>query len=205
MLIGSHNSMGYLHPYSIVKRILFRRYRTQACDIETQYSTYGVRVFDISIGVDKSNHAVFQYHNTQYKTFSIYEIMKYLNEKGDCYVRLILDDTTHSTTDERKRIEAKFQQQCKIYEEIYTNIKFFGGLRRSDWTRVYTFNGEKHKPMLIFPETTDKPFFNPESKLYLIIRKLSRRWYARLRNAYLKEFARRDGNDICIMFDRVEI
>ena len=205
MLIGSHNSMGYLLPSSILKNFWFRSYKTQACNIETQYTTYGVRVFDISIGLDHNKHMVFKYHNTIYKTFSIYEILKYLNDKGDCYVRVILDDTDYVTHDDRRIMETKFQQQCNMYEEIYTNIKFFGGLKRSDWSRVYTFNGEKYKPMLIFPETTDKPFFKPESKLYLLIRKLSKKWYAKLRNAYLKEFAKRDGHDICIMFDHVEI
>ena len=127
---GSLNTMDYLEPYGFINKIKshFRKHNT--ANIQTQYDVYNVRAFDLHIDFTDTGKAYFKYDGVAYETFSIYEVLNYLNKKGDTQVRMVF---------EGKDKENRFREYCHIIEKIYTNIHFFGGYSEYDFKEVYAF------------------------------------------------------------------
>lgn len=127
MKLGSHNTMTYLKPqkwYLYPFRFIAR---CQSKNIEKQYGA-GARWFDLRIAF-KGNTPYFKHGLMDYKG-NVYKILEYLNTKEDVIVRILLEDDTNG------EIYSNF---CSTIEDIYTNIKFVGGHRKSDWTQIYHF------------------------------------------------------------------
>jgi len=143
-MIGSLNTMSYLEPLKWWKKPLAWFKRSQETSIQEQYEKYNVRAFDLHIYfIGDHDMAIIKYGNIEYKTFSIYEILNYLNNKGDCYVRVVLEET--SLSGEKDKIngrESRFFDYCSKIEIIYPQIKFFGGYRECDSYKIYKFKNE---------------------------------------------------------------
>lgn len=117
--------------------------RCQKKTIEEQFNA-GARVFDFRIYYDYDNmfgwsfaHGLIDFKDNK----GIYDYLKLLNnlaeeKKETVYVRLILEKYE---SDEECDC---FVRSCKSLERLeYPNIKLFGGNRKGDWKKLYTFKG----------------------------------------------------------------
>ena len=147
-MIGSLNSMTFLKPFSIWKKPFAWLNRCQVAGIEAQYELYNVRAFDLHIYfVGEKERAIFKHGNVEYYTFSIFEILNYLDKKGDVYVRLVLEE---DCDDKSQSIERRFKSYCKNVETIYKNTKFFGGYRECDSFVLYNFKEQRPEGLYFF-------------------------------------------------------
>lgn len=144
MLIGSNNSLTYLEPSNYWFKIFSHFKRCQNIDYSDQYTFYGVRLFDFRLYVDKNNHIIVKNDNCEYPIFSFYEVLDYLNRRGDAIVLITLETDSLSVN---APIESKFIETCRIIEAIYEEIRFCGGYRKSDKKQLYEFAWEKKNGM----------------------------------------------------------
>lgn len=135
MLIGSHNSMSYLKPTKWYLNPFRFMARCQRKTLEEQYENYNARMFDFRVKFDgttpKFRHGLMEYDA------DVYEYLKYLNSKKDTVVRIILEDTKESLTQ-----EVLFIKFCSKIKKKYKGIKFIGGIRKGDWKTLYSFGNE---------------------------------------------------------------
>lgn len=122
--------MNYLKPYGFLNNLKCHFRKRHTADIRTQYEIYSIRTFDFHIDFTKTDRAYFKYDGISYETFSVYEVLNYLNKKGDTQVRIVF---------EGKNKVARFCSYCAIIERIYPKIHFFGGYRAYDLKELYSF------------------------------------------------------------------
>lgn len=142
MVIGSHNSWSYLPADNWLLRPFEFIARCQNVDIKTQYEEYGVRCFDLRVLFD--NHGVvsiahgFMKFKIDYQQLG--DHLKFINDKGDCYVRLIHEVRRKSQyTEDAKKYFCTF---CQYVESKYTNIKWWCGRNLYNWEFDYDFGPE---------------------------------------------------------------
>lgn len=137
MILGSHNSWSYLPVRHWWMKPFAFMAKCQEVDIEKQYAL-GVRCFDLHVRMD--NHSPLVVHGAaEYKitpsalNYSLF----WLNEKKDCYVRVILDTRTSKqyTTEQ----VAMFKSWCSEIEQRHPNIKFWCGKNLYTWKTDYDF------------------------------------------------------------------
>lgn len=136
MKLASHDSMTYLKPkkwYLYPFRFIAR---CQSKTLEEQYEKYGIRMFDLRISFDKHHIPEFRHGLMAFKGDVEY-YLEYLNSKGDCSVRIWLEEYRDDKTDLQ---ETLFSMFCSKAEELYPNIKFFGGVRKRDGAVLHKFN-----------------------------------------------------------------
>ena len=143
-MLGSFHSMSYLKAHKFKYRLINWLKRAQTVDIFKQYEECGIRAFDLHIYfLNKNGKAIFKYGNIEYNTFSIFEILNYLNSKSNIFVRIVLEDLgEHMTVDGRIMLEKRFINYCQMIESIYKNIVFFGGYRECDSKQLYKFKND---------------------------------------------------------------
>jgi len=156
-MIGSLNTMSYLKPRNTFGKMFAWLKRTQKVDIKEQYEKYNVRAFDFHFYfVGKTKKAVFKYNGIEYETFSVYEILNYLNNNGNTYARIVLEDNGEKITSEnRVSLETRFIEYCQMISLIYPDVKFFGGYRKFDLKQLYMFDYNEPEG-LIFYKRVDK-------------------------------------------------
>lgn len=98
MIKGSHNSMSYLKPQWWA-RPFTRMFKCQDKDIHTQYKE-GVRCFDLHVKFEYSNTPCFCNGIITYDSVSVWDVLKYLDSKGDAYVILTHDDYVETWDEE---------------------------------------------------------------------------------------------------------
>lgn len=139
MVLGSHNSWSYLP----VKQWYFKPFafigRCQSVDIKTQYEYYGVRCFDLRIRFDDKGNLIIAHGYAKYK-YSYADLMAdltYLDNKADCYVRVIHEART------MKQYNLNsinyFRGFCLRLCSYFTNIKFWCGRNLYDFEIDYNF------------------------------------------------------------------
>lgn len=156
-MIGSLHTMSYLKPHSLFNRIIVWLKRTQTHNIQEQYEKYNVRAFDLHLYfVGNKGRAIFKYNGVEYETFSVYEILNYLNSKKNVYIRIVLEDNGEILSPEKRNsLEVRFAEYCNIINSIYSNLKFFGGYREYDRKQIFEFKNGRPKG-LIFYRRVDK-------------------------------------------------
>lgn len=137
MIIGSHNSWSYLAPKLWYLKPFSFMARCQNVDIKTQYEQYGVRCFDLRIRFNKEGDLQIAHG---YFVFDIdlpqlYKDLNYLNSKGDCYVRIL-----YEVRNKKQYVHKElFKTYCRLFEGIYSNIKFWCGRNLYNWEVDYEF------------------------------------------------------------------
>ncbi|MBR1449795.1 MAG: hypothetical protein IJ588_13780 [Prevotella sp.] len=128
MIIGSHNSWSYLRPAKWWMHLIAFTARCQCVDIHTQYEQYGVRCFDLRVRFEGTGVRLVHGH-VAYKGSPDADLT-FLNERGDCSVRLILDTRT------RKPYLAQrdaFRAYCDFVACLYHSIRFWCFRNLYDW------------------------------------------------------------------------
>lgn len=146
ILYGSHNSMTFLPPKHWWGYLGLWIARCQNKTLEEQFNA-GARVFDLRVCYDtdalnvRFAHGAIEFKYV--KNYSFYDVIITLYElakKNNCkvYIRLILEKSDND-------FECyMFSQLCEDLddERYYTDhLTFFGGNRKGDWKKLYTFNG----------------------------------------------------------------
>ena len=188
MNIGSNNSLTYLTPCCLLLKPLKYWGRCQNREYDIQYNFYGVRLFDFRLFTDKNNHIIIKNGKFEYPMFSFYEILDFLNKKGDVTVLITLDKPKgHETEAQMKGIERKFIEICQMIESIYEDIKFCGGYKREDNTKIYNFTWEEENglPVMVNPSEW--------SRLYRFITKWCPTFIGKLNRAYIEKYENEHG------------
>lgn len=141
VVIGTHNSMTWLKPKSLIMYLLALLFaRCQKKHIIDQLNS-GARAFDIRI-FNKDNTWVFSHGLVNYtrSSYNIYNVMDHLNDfstlDSPIYVRLLLEK--YKTQEDKD----KFVCLCELLEKEYPNIIFFGGYLKKPWEKLYTFKND---------------------------------------------------------------
>lgn len=130
---GSHNSLTYLplenwwmYPFNWIAKCQSKSY------IE-QYES-GIRDFDLRVRF-KDNSPIVCHGLMEYKGGEqiIRDFLDYLNSRGDCKVRLILEVDKAEI-----RQDQQFIDYVKFLIEYYKNIVFWEFRRKCDWKLLYT-------------------------------------------------------------------
>lgn len=139
MILGSHNSWSYLPPRRWWMRPIAFMAKCQRVDIRKQYEQ-GVRCFDLRVRFNKHGlgivaHGIVEYCHT---ASQIYEDLAWLNEQGDCWVRVIHEVRTLRQYKNRNR--KLFSHFCCRLENEYTGIHFWCGRNMYGWDYDYRFH-----------------------------------------------------------------
>ena len=140
MVIGSHNSWSYLKPRKWWLYPFMFMARCQSVGIREQYNKYDVRCFDLRIRFNENGDIVIAHGFMEYKYNNLLDDLKWLNLKGDCYVRLIHEvrNKIQYTEESIKR----FREVCSSFEKEYDKIKFWCGRNLYNWQFDYDFGVE---------------------------------------------------------------
>lgn len=130
--IISHNSHTYMKPAKLWMKAINWTAKCQNKTIERQYNE-GIRFFDIRVRyIDrkvKLVHGLIEYKG------SFTEVMDFLSSKGDCTLRIMLDDRHNSNTVEQTH---RLMADAPKWAEAY-NIKLININRLSDGVQVYSY------------------------------------------------------------------
>lgn len=142
MIIGSHNSWSYLPVKQWYLKPLAFMAKCQNIDIKTQYEKYGVRCFDLRVRFSSDDGIAVAHGLIEYDIFwdDIMDCLTYLNDKKDCYVRVI-----HEARTKRKYTEFSkntFITFCDYISNRFTNITFWYGRNLYNWEIDYAFKEE---------------------------------------------------------------
>lgn len=122
MKLASHNSLSYYPPKWWVIPFNWMA-RCQSLTIEKQYER-GVRLFDIRIKI--VNNKKYSGHGVATYKVDFDSIFGFLDNKGDCSVRIILESGN----------ETSFRVYVEYLMKKYRNIEYTGGQRKQDWKKL---------------------------------------------------------------------
>lgn len=130
MEVGTHNSMTYLKPKKWYMYPFQFIARCQSKTIQEQFEDYNIRLFDIRISYDKDGNPEFRHGCISYKG-DVYGTLNWLNSRNvPVKIRLILEKTGS---------EGFFMRDCLRFPELYPNLTFYEGRRKSDWMQLADF------------------------------------------------------------------
>lgn len=115
--------------------------KCQRVDIRTQYEQYGVRCFDLRVrfndrGLGIVAHGIVEYC---YTASQVYRDLAWLNEQGDCWVRVVHEVRT--VWQHRHRHRKEFRHFCERLENEYKDVRFWCGRDMFVWDFDYRFHG----------------------------------------------------------------
>lgn len=183
MNIGTHNSLTYLTPKTLFGKLFRFAARCQSVDYRKQYEL-GARVFDIRLWYDDDLQRQLRHGRIEFKGANtiLYNMLDFLDKKGDCYVRILCEEDSFAKHDSMASDkEEEFKSDCEYFEDLYTNIKFFGGNRKYDWKVLYEFKN-KDVPTLIDRYSSTTSLFKSKNKFLRIIDDLCPILYAKKMN-----------------------
>lgn len=195
MNIGTHNSLTYLTPKKWWQKLIGFTAKCQAVDYKKQYEL-GARVFDVRLWYDDDLKMEVRHGRIAYKIgYTVFfNMLEFLEEKGDCYVRILCEEDSFAKNDPIVIDKEKcFIEDCRYIELMYDNIKFFGGNRKYDWKVLYNFKN-KDIPTLVDRYSSTTSLFKNDKKWLAVLDDLCPILYAKLKNKTLiKEHNDKDG------------
>lgn len=195
MNIGTHNSLTYLTPKKWWQKLIGFTAKCQAVDYKKQYEL-GARVFDVRLWYDDDLKMEVRHGRIAYKIgYTVFfNMLEFLEEKGDCYVRILCEEDSFAKNDPIVIDKEKcFIEDCRYIESMYDNIKFFGGNRKYDWKVLYNFKN-KDIPTLVDRYSSTTSLFKSNKKWLAVLDDLCPILYAKLKNKTLiKEHDDKDG------------
>lgn len=174
MILGSHNSLTYLSPKSIIGRIFRIVGKCQNVDYKRQYEA-GVRYFDLRVRFDKNGDLQVAHGLNTYKISveDIYKFIRWVGETPDVYCRIMLE--LRKKTEDEDLQKEHFGYLCDAIENEYPG-KFFGGRVIYSWEKVYDF--DYNPEYLELHASVRKPY---------LIDDLFPIWYAKRMNKKIKK------------------
>lgn len=139
MILGSHNSWSYLTPKKWWMKLFKFVAQCQDVDIKTQYEKYGVRCFDLRLKFHENAytfvaHGLVEY---DYSYDNVLKDLQYLNDKGDCYVRVLHE--VRNKKDYKPLYVKYFVSRCRTLLIQFPNITFWCGRNLYNGLHDYKF------------------------------------------------------------------
>jgi hypothetical protein len=159
--LGSHNSWSFAPINWYIPHFVCK---CQNLNIEEQYKA-GVRLFDLRLRFKFNESRWRVAHGSAFFNVDWREDLAWLNNKGDCYVRVVLEYNKKPV--EYDLIKSLFKGYCEHLSSIFPNIKFFGGNRKWDWKRIYEFKNPDEPLIDKYSSTTS--WFKSKSRFLKII------------------------------------
>ena len=127
MILGSHCSWSFLRPKKWWMKLLYWHYGCQKYDVQTQYNRFGVRCFDLRIRTNKRHDISIVHGKCEYDITigELYKDINWLNERGDCYLRLIHEAKTAKQYN-ADSIKA-FELVSAFIHNVFPNLKVIDG------------------------------------------------------------------------------
>lgn len=210
MLLGSHNSLTYLTPKKWFMKPFHFLAKCQSFDYVRQYEEFGIRLFDLRIwfnedGEIEVRHGLFAF---DIGLKGISDFLSFLNKKGDCYLRVILEeDNVNKNYSYVRKSEIKFLMFCERLEGAYKHIKFFGGNRKYDLFVMHNFKTPEPKLVERYSSTTRLIGNRNDSNWFQRLLNIADDWfpwvYARKWNK--KNFKEFNEEDKFLFFDFVNM
>lgn len=196
--IGSHNSLSYLPPKNFLLYPFRFMARCQRVSYKEQYEKYEVRMFDLRVWYTDFGELIIRHGLLTYKISSqgIDDFLEYLNEKGDCLCRVILEELV---IDQKPDFEYFFKIRCDTWKKKYQRIKFFGGERKYDWKKIYTGFGD-WEPEIIDRYSSTTSLFKSKNKFLKVIDDLWPWLYAKIWNKRNYELKLKENEWLLIDF-----
>ena len=115
-LLGSHNSLTYLRPKKWWMRPFHFMARCQRASYKEQYEKYGVRVFDLRVWFTDNLDEEVRHGVMVFKATNIFirDFLDYLNDKGDCHLRIILEEDNITKKDKK----ASMKEDCGRLQQV---------------------------------------------------------------------------------------
>ena len=148
-MIGTHQSLTYAKPLQWYMKPFHFIAKCQKRDYKEQYKL-GVRLFDIRIKPYKGTWRVA--HGSMIFDIDLYEVLHYLNSKGDCIIQISLEYNK-----EPKNSDVIIESFIKEVQNLINsnpNIKFFGFGTKWNWNKVYSYEGEPNVKILQLVSST---------------------------------------------------
>lgn len=107
--------------------------KCQDKNIKQQYYN-GARMFDLRIRFDEIGETVIAHGLAEYPIGGLMDDLRFLNERDNVYVRVILEVSKSDYAD-----ELLFTSYCAKLKSKFDKIKFIGGNRKYDWKQLFDF------------------------------------------------------------------
>lgn len=139
MILGSHNSWSYLPPRHWWMRPFAFMARCQSKTIQEQYEL-GVRCFDLRVRTDRYAYPHVYHGSMEYKIFptQLKRDLKFLHDKGDCFVRVIHEARTRSQY--QPNYIRGFREFCAWAQATFPDIDFWCGRNLYNYKVDYDFS-----------------------------------------------------------------
>lgn len=113
--------------------------KCQEVSIEEQYEKYNARYFDLRIRQDKKGKWHFAHGQSLFfkSGVTIDTVCRYLNDKKDAVVRIVLEELKRDTEKEQA-----FVKLCKELKSTHKNITFVGFNTKADWSALYKYKNQ---------------------------------------------------------------
>lgn len=197
-MIGSHNSWSFAPTKWYIPAFVCR---CQKWNIQKQYE-HGVRVFDLRLRMSPDDHWGVA-HGAAFFDCDFKKDLKYLNQKKDAYVRVILEYNSKPKKNYDYLI-LDFKGTCGFLENYYKNIRFFGGRMKYSWEKLYTFNPINEIELLDKYSSTTS-WFNSDNYFLKIIDDWWPWLYARFHNKKNYEKWLKSDRRKCLFIDFVNL
>lgn len=133
--LGTHNSCTSYPVKGFWGKLIRWTAQCQNLSIQEQYDL-GARYFDIRIRPGRDKITV--WHGVVEFEVNIREIFEYFNSKGDCIVRLVLENRRW---EQRKKLETMIgwlEAVYKVLKRDYPNIEWYTVGSKNPWNLIYT-------------------------------------------------------------------
>ena len=140
-ILGSHNSWSYLPVRKWWMKPIRFMARCQRVDIRQQYEL-GVRCFDLRFRFNRHMDMEISHGPVVYDLTGFFagQDLYFLDQKGDCYVRVIHEVRTEEQY--TKTAVELFQAECEGIERRFKNIQFWCGRNLYNWEKDYDFGDD---------------------------------------------------------------
>jgi hypothetical protein len=145
--------------------------KCQSKNFDQQFFS-GVRLFDLRLFFNAKGevcvrHGILTFKVCYSTIMHDMEILNLMAKDGETvYVRVMLEQNHYNRNQEA--LNRHFCQFCRILEESFPAVKFFGGTRKFDYLHLYDFHTPE-PPIIHRYSSTTSPFGENKN-----------RWYARL-------------------------
>jgi hypothetical protein len=133
--LGTHNSCTSYPVKGFWSKLISWTNRCQNLSIQEQYDL-GARYFDIRIRPGK--HGITVWHGIVEFKVNIKEIFEYLNSKGDCIVRLVLENRKWERGERLEMMTGWLEAVHKVLQRDYPNIEWYTVGSKNPWNLIYT-------------------------------------------------------------------
>ena len=133
--LGTHNSCTSYPVKGFLGKLIRWTAQCQSLSVQEQYDL-GARYFDIRIRPGQDGITV--WHGIVEFEVDTREIFKYLNSKGNCIVRLVLENRKWERGERLEMMTGWLEAVHKVLQRDYPKIEWYTVGSKNPWNLIYT-------------------------------------------------------------------